>query len=665
LTISSAELDFKLIRASALLESDPAAAAVAAGEILKTWPQHAGAGLLLATAARSLGDADAALQALQSLAIAQPDSAVVHLELARAHRAAGNAAHAVAALHRAVELEPNLADGWRELSQELAARGAARDADLAYARYSAAMPDTPWLSEPATALAENRPQVAEKLLRRRLLNSPDDVVAMRMLAQAVAHQERYVEAENLLQACLKLAPGDSAARSDLATLLLEIQKPTLVPGLIARLLAFDPGNPSYRKLEASYLSFIGQNDRSVEIMNSLVSESPNNATAWINYGHELRAAGKHQESIEAYRRVMGMAPTNGAAYWSLANLKMFRFDANDVAAMRTALAREDLRYGDRVDLEFALAKALEDDGIYAESFEHYVSGNALRSSALPYDPAANIRHVQRSREIFTRRFFEERSGWGSQASDPIFIIGLPRSGSTLLEQILASHSRVEGTRELADINAIAASLGHTKGAWDTSAYIESIDGLSAQDVKALADRYLAETRIYRTGGKPRFVDKMPNNFLHVGLIHLMFPKAAIIDARRHPLGCCFSCFKQHFGRGQLFTYDLAKLGRYYRDYVGLMAHVDSVLPGRVHRALYEDVVANLEGSIRKLLYYCKLPFENRCLHFHENRRVVQTASSEQVRRPIFSEGLDHWRHFDPWLGPLKEALGDVIDAYRF
>jgi tetratricopeptide (TPR) repeat protein len=552
-----------------------------------------------------------------------------------------------------------LADAWRELSAELAAEGDSRAADCAYARYVAAKPAAAWLGEPATAVAENRPAMAEQLLRRLLGVSPDDVEAKRLLAQAVAHQERYVEAEELLQQCLKTAAGDSAARFDLATLLLEIQKPTQVPALIARLIAFDPGSIAYRKLEAAYLSFIGQHPRSLDILRSVVDEEPNNARAWINYGHELRAAGKQSQSVEAYRRAIDIAPTSGAAYWSLANLKMVRFDAADLAAMRTALSREDLRHGDRVDMEFALAKALEDEANYAESFEHYVAGNALRSAAVPYEPAKTVHLIEQSKRTYTQQFFAERSGWGSQASDPIFIVGLPRSGSTLLEQILASHSRVEGTRELADINTIAGHLGDPGRAWDISSYVDSISALTPKQVRELAERYLAETRIYRLTGQARFIDKMPNNFLHVGLIHLMFPRAAIIDARRHPLGCCFSCFKQHFGRGQLFTYDLEKLGRYYRDYVSLMAHFDAVLPGRVHRVLYEDVVANLEGAVRRLLYYCKLPFENQCLHFYENRRGVQTASSEQVRRPIFSEGLDQWRNFEPWLGTLKHALGDA------
>jgi tetratricopeptide (TPR) repeat protein len=466
----------------------------------------------------------------------------------------------------------------------------------------------------------------------------------------------------LLRGALRLAPGYAAARYDLAKLLLAQQKPTLMPPLIERLLLLDPRNADYRNLQASFLSFVSQHDRSIDIVASLLAEFPGRAEAWITYGNELKAAGRQKEGIEAYRRAIALAPTSGIAYWSLANLKTFRFEASDVDAMRTTLRRSDLKHDDRVTMEFALAKALEDETQYAESFEHYSSGNLLRFSVLSYDPARRRAHIQRSKEILTREFFAARADWGSSETDPIFIVGLPRSGSTLLEQILASHSAVEGTRELAEIADIARGLSGAKGNLDPLQYLQSFETLDAERVAALAQRYLNDTRVYRSDGRSRFIDKMPNNFFHVGLIQLMFPRASIIDARRHPLACCFSCFKQYFALGQFFSYDLAQLGSYYRDYVDLMAHFDAVLPGRIHRVRYEAVIADLEGQVRKLLEYCGLSFETQCLRFYENRRVVQTASSEQVRRPIFSDGVDQWRHFEPWLGPLKDALGDAIDT---
>jgi tetratricopeptide (TPR) repeat protein len=660
-TAAAAEVDFKLMRASALLDADPAAAAQAAGAILESWPGHPAASLLLATASLGLGDASRACDVLEPLAHAQPASAVIQLELGRAYRAAGKREGSLGAFHRTVELEPKLAEGWRELSSELAAQGDVHGADLAYARYSAVMPDAPWLLEPAAALRDDRVAVAEELLRRHLKSAPTDVAAMRMLASAVGRREGYAEAEDLLREALRHAPGDAGAVYDLARLLLAQQKPTLIPPLMERLLLLDPRNADYRNLQASFLSFVSQHDRSIDILASLLAESPGRPAAWINYGHELKAAGRQKEAIDAYHRAIALAPTSGAAYWSLANLKTFRFEASDVDAIRTALQRSDLRHDDRVTLEFALAKALEDGAQYAESFEHYSSGNSLRRATLPYDPAKRRAHLQRSKAIFTREFFAARANWGSTETDPIFIVGLPRSGSTLLEQILASHSAVEGTRELAEITDIARDLSGINGNLDPLLYLQTFETLDADRIAALAQGYLDDTRVYRSGGRSRFVDKMPNNFLHIGLIQLMFPRASIIDARRHPIACCFSCFKQYFGMGQLFTYDLAQLGSYYRDYVDLMAHFDAVLPGRIHRVRHEEVIEDLEGEVRKLLEYCELSFENECLRFYENRRVVQTASSEQVRRPIFSEGVDLWRHYEPWLGPLKDALGDVID----
>jgi tetratricopeptide (TPR) repeat protein len=661
-TVSAADVDFKLMRAAALLEETPAAAARVAHEILENSPGHSGASLLLAGASLRLGDAARACEVLESLARVQSGSAIVQLELGRAHQAAGNREQALEALRRAVELEPNLAEGWRELSMALAATGDEYGADRAYARYGAVMPDAPWLSEPAAALRDNRLAAAEQLLRQHLKSAPTDVAALRMLATAVGRREGYAEAEDLLRETLRLAPGYAAARFDFAKLLLVQQKPALIPPLIERLLQLDPRNADYRNLQASFLSFISQHDRSIDIVASLLAEFPGKTEAWITYGNELKAAGRQQEGIDAYRRAIALKPTSGVAYWSLANLKTFRFEAADVDAMRSTLRRSDLQRDDRVTLEFALAKALEDDALYAESFEHYASGNSLHYSGLSYDPARRRAHLRRSQEILTREFFAARADWGSTETDPIFIVGLPRSGSTLLEQILASHPAVEGTRELAEIADIGRGLAGPKGNLDPLLYLQALERLDADRIAELAWKYLSDTRVYRSGDQPRFVDKMPNNFFHIGLIQLMFPRASIIDARRHPLACCFSCFKQYFALGQYFSYDLAQLGSYYRDYVELMAHFDAVLPGRIHRVRYEDVVTDLEGEVRKLLEYCGLSFEAQCLRFYENSRVVQTASSEQVRRPIFSEGVDQWRHFEPWLGPLKDALGNAIDS---
>jgi tetratricopeptide (TPR) repeat protein len=383
----------------------------------------------------------------------------------------------------------------------------------------------------------------------------------------------------------------------------------------------------------------------------------------MSLGHALKTAGRHAESIEAYTSSIAKAPNLGEAYWSLANLKTFRFTPEQTLTMRAQLADAKLSAEDRFHFEFSLAKALEDAGEYQESFAHYREGNRLRRAMIRYDADENHAHVERSKRFFTREFFAQRQGWGCPAPDPVFIVGLPRSGSTLIEQILASHSQVEGTMELPDVAMLARVVGNRTTRPTGAAYPRALEKFSAEELRALGERYLSQTRIQRKTAAPLFIDKMPNNFAHLGFIHLMLPNARIIDARRHPLGCCLSGFKQHFARGQNFTYDLAEIGRYYRDYVQLMAHFDEVLPGRVHRVFYENMVEDTEAEVRRLLEYCRLPFEEGVLRFHENQRAVRTASSEQVRQPIFRDGMEQWRHFDAWLGPLKEALGEVASAY--
>jgi predicted Zn-dependent protease len=663
LTASSADVNLRLISASALLDADPAAAVRVAAEILGSHPGNAAASLLLATAARNLGDTSAALEVLDGLAQAQPASGTIRLELARAYRAAGRGPETLLALRQALALEPALADGWRELSAQLAAAGDSLGADVAYARYVSLSPP-PWhLADAAGALAENRIGAAESMLRRILRQAPKDLAAMRLLADALARREAYAEAEELLQQCLDLEPSFADARFDLARLLLTQQKPTRIVPLIQRLLLLDPDSVAYRSLLASLQSLLGEHTASIEIINGLLAGPNASPSLWMNLGHELKAVGRSADSIVAYRKSIELAPTNGAAYWSLADLKTFRFNAADLDAMHAALRREALAPDERINFEFALAKALEDESRFADSFEHYALGNSLRRARFPFDSARISTHVARSKELFTQRFFANRADFGSQSTDPIFVVGLPRAGSTLLEQILASHSLVEGTRELADIGAIARDIGVKNGEMNDALLFEVIEGLQASQVKAFAERYLDETRIYRHTDAPRFVDKMPNNFLYAGLIHLLFPRASIIDARRHPMAGCFSCYKQHFDLGQLFTNDLTDLGRYYRDYFDLMAHFDQVLPGRIHHVYYERVVADLNREVESLLAYCKLPFEAQCLRFYENARGVQTPSAEQVRRPIFSDGLDQWRNFEPWLGSLKAALGDMVERY--
>ena len=657
----TSDLDLELLRAAALLESDPAAAARAAGAILAAHPGHEPATLLLANARRRCGDAQAAGEVLGALASAQPTAAIVQLELGRALRAAGRAAQALEAFERALELQPDLAEGWHEAAALYAARGDTARCDVAYQRYTALQPEETHLGEVGAALATGRLATAESLLRAQLARSPEDVAALRLLAQVAARRERYGEAERLLNDCLRLAPGYSRARYDLVCILHEQVKGEPMLPLLERLLALEPGNLAYGTLRAAAYTIVGKIERALEVLEGLLTSHPDHELVWLYYGHALRAAGRIAEAVAAYRRSTQLRPGFGDAWYSLANLKTLRFAPADIAAMRAQLERTDLSDADRLHFEFALGKAAEDAGDFGESFAHYARGNGLRRATVQYDPDSATRQVERTRALFTREFLAARAGWGVSAADPIFIVGLPRSGSTLLEQILASHSQVEGTRELADVAAFAQELAVDADP-QRDAYPESIARLSRDELAALGERYLSQTRVHRQLGRPRFIDKAPVNFAHVGLIHLMLPNARIIDARRAALPCCFSNFKQHFQRGVWFTYDLTDLGRYYRDYVSLMSHFDAVLPGRVHRVQYERLVADLEGEVRALLAYCGLPFEQQCLRFHETRRVVQTVSSEQVRQPLYTEGVDQWRNFEPWLGPLKEALGDLAAA---
>jgi len=603
----------------------------------------------------------AAEQACEILKVVprQPQALLI-LGLARA--AAGDVDGAIDALTRAVSLRTDLADAWLALADQLRLRGDGESADRAYARYIKAATRDPRLQGAAAALCENRIPEAEALLRAHLGQHPNDVAALRMLAEAAARLLRYSDAQRLLERCLELAPSFDAARHNYATVLNRQGRSAQALEQCARLLAKEPRNPSYLSLQAATSANLGDFADAIAAYESVLRDYPQQPKLWMSYGHALRTTGKVPQSIAAYRRALSMEPNLGEVWWSLANLKTFRFSPADVLAMQEALARGDLSDDDRMHFEFALGKALEDAAAYPDSFAHYAAGNALRREQHGYDPAEMSRFVRRSKELLTARFFAERAGAGVAAADPIFIVGLPRAGSTLIEQILGSHPLVEGTMELPQLPNIARKLAGPKQE-EEGTFLKRLAALTRDELRALGESYLAETRVMRKTGTPFFIDKMPNNFLYVGLIHLILPNAAIIDARRHPLGCCFSCFKQHFARGQWFSYGLEDLGRYYRDYVDLMAHLDEVLPGRITRVFYENVVEDTETEVRRLLAACRLPFDPGCLRFHENERAVRTASSEQVRRPIFRDGVEQWRHYEPWLEPLKQTLGNVLTEY--
>ncbi len=654
-------LEVALNHAGRLLATQPSLAAEQASEILKVVPGHPLAMLLLGAARRACGDPSSAVQVLGPLVRAQPASAAAHYEYGAALGAVGQGEAAIVALRRAVTLKPDFAEAWLELAGHLAAAGDAAGSEDAYARHIRCATRDPRLIQAAAALCENRIPHAEALLREHLKERPADVAAIRMFAEVAARLERYEDAEKLLLRCLELAPGFVAARRNLATVLHRQYKDVAALAQVEELLSKDPRDPVARNLKAAILGGLGRYQESMELYAGILAEYPQQEKVWLNYGHALKTAGRQEQGIAAYRRCIALAPRSGAAYWSLANLKTFRFTPADVEAMRALLAGDHLGVEDRAQLHFALGKALEDAAGYEESFRHYAEANRLRRGASAYDPQRTTRRLERSRRLLTREFFNARRGYGAPAREAIFIVGMPRAGSTLLEQILASHSAVEGTMELPDMISIARGLARQRGG--EAPYPALLADLTAADCRALGERYLAQTRVQRRTTRPYFIDKMPNNFAYLALIHLILPNARIIDARRHPLACCLSVFKQHFARGQEFAYDLRDLGAYYRDYVALMSHFDNILPGRVHRVFYEQLIEDTDTEVRRLLDYCGLPFEPGCLRFYENERPVRTASSEQVRQPIFRDALEHWRHFEPWLEPLKGALGPVLTSY--
>jgi tetratricopeptide (TPR) repeat protein len=618
----------------------------------------------LAHAARLLTDRPelAEAQAREILAVF-PRELDAHLILGRALLEQGKSDAALASLLRATEFHPNAAHLWREVGDLRLMAGDAEGADAAYARHILASVNDPTLIEAAKALCANRLAIAERLLRDFLKAHPTDVAAIRMLAETGARLGRYEDAENLLARCLELAPNFRVARQNYATVLYRQNKAADAIAQTEILLKDDPGNAGVRALKAAALGQIGEYAQAVANYETLLKDQPKQPKAWMSYGHALKALGRQQDCIAAYRKSIALLPQLGEAWWSLANLKTYRLSPGDIAAMRAQLERKELNAEDRWHLHFTLGKALEDEGDYSESFAQYRDGNRLRREALDHDADEITLHVARSCAFFTRDFFAYRADAGCPAPDPIFIVGLPRAGSTLMEQILASHSAVEGTMELPDIASIARRLGGKMKRSETSAYPEVLAELDAGALRKLGEEYLSRTQIHRRLGRPFFIDKMPNNFAHAGLIHLILPQAKIIDVRRHPLACCFSLFKQHFARGQGFSYNLLDIGRYYMDYARLMAHFDSVLPGRIHRVCYEQLIDAPEREIRRVLDYCDLGFETACLEFHVNPRPVRTASSEQVRRPIYTDSIGQWRHYEEWLESLKALLAPALAAW--
>ena len=520
----------------------------------------------------------------------------------------------------------------------------------------------PQLIEAALAINEDRLHEAEPILRAHLKRDPLDVAAIRLMAQLAARVGRYKDSEALLRRALELAPDFIVARSNLAGILYRQNRFPEAVETLDQVLHVEGDHMPSRNLKAAALGRIGDYDEALELYDELTKRFPDNAKLWMSQGHLLKTVGRQDDSISAYRQALVIEPTLGEIWWSLANLKTVKFDDADLGAMQAALAAPGLSDEDHFHLDFALGKAFDDRQEPDRAFSHYVAANSLRRKELDYNSAVITDHVDRIIGQFTPKFLAERVGQGCVAPDAIFVLGMPRAGSTLVEQILSSHSAVEGTMELPDLPAIALREGRGGG---PAGWIDAVADMPPARLAELGAEFIERTRIQRKSDKPFFIDKLPNNWIYVGLIHLILPNAKVIDARRHPMDCCFSNFRQHFAKGQAFSYDLTDMGRYYSDYVRLMAHFDAVLASRMHRVIHEELVESPETEVQRLLDYLGLPFEDACLKFHENSRAVRTASSEQVRRPLNRDGMDQWKPYETWLDPLKNALGERWCRYPY
>ncbi|WP_299016949.1 sulfotransferase [uncultured Caulobacter sp.] len=606
-----------------------------------------------------------ALTSLERLREDHPRFSRLHQERAQCLIALGEGPAAIAALREAVALNPALPACWDMLEQLHRLRGEAGEASVAAQHLAVLKQLPPAVVATQSLLADGDLEPAEDVLRDHLRTAGESVGALRLLARIRLEGGAADEAEALLAAILERAPDYREARFDYAMALLQAQKHQAARQQAERLLEDAPDARHVLKLYGAACLGLGDFEPVIDLYARLLAGPCESAEEVADLrlwrANALKAMGRGVEAVADYRAALSARPDHGVAWFSLANLKTHRFDDNDIARMRAAEARPDLQDMDRVYLRFALGKALEDQADYAASWGFYARGNALRRTSSRYRTDAAERCAERLKQAMTTEAFVKRAGWGADSSAPIFVLGLPRSGSTLIEQILASHSQVEGTHELTEIGRYVGELCGIDPDCGLPVNPAALLDLKAAQARALGERFLSETRAYRRLGRPFFIDKMPNNFWHIGLIQLILPRATIIDVRREPMACCFSNFKQLFGTtNQEFTYSLEDIAGYYRIYLDLMRHWEAVLPGRVLKVQYEDVVDDLEGAARRMLDHIGLPFEPACLRFHETRRGIRTPSSEQVRQPIGREGLEQWKRYAPWLATLRTALADVL-----
>ncbi len=647
-----------------LLDTRQFAAALGAAEALAVQvPENRDVLLMRAISQRFLGRIDAALETLEQLETHHPGYSALYQERGHCFVIRKDAPRAIEAFLRAVNINPALPMSWSMLEGLYRMTGDSANQATAAAHVATLKNLPPEVVAATSLFSDGDLALAEPLIRGYLIQHGDHIEAMRLLARIALKRDVPEDAEVLLAAVLERAPDYQPARLDYVNALLSRQKHFLGREEAAKLVAADPENRQYKTLYATACVGLGEHERAVTLYRELLDGAARSADLHLSVAHCLKTLGRTAEAVEAYRAAAEARGDYGDAYWSLANLKTYRFTDAEIVRMRAEEGAPSIALVDRYHLCFALGKAFEDRGEYAESFAYYERGNYLKKSESGYRPEPIERNTRLQIAVCTPDLFARRGGLGAPDPDPIFIVGLPRSGSTLLEQILASHSKVQGTQELADIPRIVHDLQGREVHSENPLYPGVLEKLQDPDFLTLGRRYLDETRVYRDS-RPFFIDKMPNNFRHVGLIRLILPNAKIIDARREPMACCFSNFKQLFASGQEFTYSIEDIARYYRTYLELMRHWDRVLPGHILRIQHEDVVDDLETHVRRILDFCGLEFEPACVEFHKTARSVRTASSEQVRRPIFREGLDQWRHFEPWLGPLKEALGDALVDYR-
>jgi tetratricopeptide (TPR) repeat protein len=658
-------IDAELTAIRALLRDDNFAGALAAGKaLLDRAPEQRDALLLTAVAQRFSGRIADALDTLARLEQHHPRFSRLHEERGHCFLFMRQAEAAIGAFSVAVGLNYALPNSWSMLEGLYRMTGNA-EGRTAAAGQVASLRNLPSEVITATGLfADGDLDQAERMIRSFLLSHGNDIEAMRLLARIGSARKVFDDPEILLAALLEIAPDYHVARAEYAEVLIELHKYDQARAQLERLMREDPAHrPHFQNLYATAAVGLGDHVRAIGLYRDLLQGTAADADLHLSIAHALKTLGNRDEAVASYREAARCRPGFGDAYWSLANLKTYRFTDEELREMKACHADASLAPIDRHHLCFALAKASEDRGEYAESFRYYEEGNALKREESNYRAELIERNTRQQIEVCTPELFTRLQDAGAPDPDPIFIVGLPRSGSTLLEQILASHSQVEGTQELPNVQQMANNLRGRDPDPSNPRYPRILTEMAPDELRALGEKYLADTRIYRSG-KPYFIDKMPNNFRHLGLIRLMLPRAKIIDARREPLACCFSNLKQLFAKGQEFTYSVDDIARYYRTYLELMRHWDAVLPGWVLRVHHEDVVDDLESQVRRMLEFCGLPFEPACMEFHQTTRSVRTASSEQVRQPINRDGLEQWKNFETRLGPLKVALGDALTQYR-